>query len=392
MLPSELLFSHKRGAQVYPRFLRPDQQVWAEQVLNLIRDHQHRTRGELQAALRALEGDSPDYRTVRGFAHLALNAAEFTLATGELEPEALRREVFTAAAALGGYGEPQAKTILEAIAPRYQLEPEALREALYADLPEQHLLTVLPDFTPAQLIDRYNLAQAQGLLYSALSLRLIAYRNVPGEYRRLFQQLKFHGLMYTVEGNLDDGYQIYVDGPASLFKQTRKYGLQMAMFLPALLRVSRWAMVAVLHRDGQELHYRLDSQSPLKPMQAAPSAYDSLLEETFARRWEKLNTPWVLEREVEIVDLKGTVFVPDFALRHPDGRIAHVEIMGFWHPDYLRRKLDKLRRAAMPDLLVAVSERLNVGMEDFQDIPGPVLFFKGKLEPRAVLERLEHSP
>jgi predicted nuclease of restriction endonuclease-like RecB superfamily len=89
------------------------------------------------------------------------------------------------------------------------------------------------------------------------------------------------------------------------------------------------------------------------------------------------------------VDLKGTVFMPDFALRHPDGRIAHIEIIGFWHPDYLRRKLDKLRRAAMPDLIVAVSERLNVGAEDFQGVPSTVLFFKGKLEPRAVLETLE---
>jgi len=195
--------------------------------------------------------------------------------------------------------------------------------------------------------------------------------------------------MYAVEGNLDDGYQIYVDGPASLFKQTRKYGLQMAMFLPALLRVSRWEMEAMLQRDGMELSYRLDSQSPLKPLTAAPSAYDSLLEESFARRWEKLGTPWSLEREVEIVDLKGTVFVPDFALRHPDGRVAHVEIMGFWHPDYLRRKLDKLRRAAMPDLIVAVSERLNAGADDFRDIPGPVVFFKGKLEPRQVLAVLE---
>lgn len=100
--------------------------------------------------------------------------------------------------------------------------------------------------------------QAQGLLYSALHLRLTAHRNVPGEYRRLFRHLKFHGLMYAVEGHLDDGYQIYVDGPASLFKQTRKYGLQMAMFLPALLRVSRlgdgggiatgWAGVALPNR------------------------------------------------------------------------------------------------------------------------------------------------
>mgnify|MGYP001241949118 CR=1 FL=1 len=389
MLPSDLLFSHKRGAQVYPRFLRHDQYVWAEQVLTLICAHQHRSRGELQAALRALEGDSPDYRIVRGFAHLALNAAEFTLATGELEPEALRREVFTLAAERGGYVETQAQAVLEAVAPRYALEVEALREALYADLPDRHLLTALPDFTADQLVDRYNLAQAQGLLYSALYMRLIAHRNVPGEYRRLFQHLKFHGLMYAVEGNLDDGYQIYVDGPASLFKQTRKYGLQMALFLPALLRVSRWDMEAVLQRDDQEVRYRLDSQSPLKPLHGKPPAYDSLLEESFARRWEKLGTPWVLEREVAIVDLKGTVFVPDFALRHPDGRLAHVEIMGFWHPDYLRRKLDKLRRAAMPDLIVAVSERLNVGAADFRDVPGPVLFFKGKLEPRQVLAVLE---
>jgi predicted nuclease of restriction endonuclease-like RecB superfamily len=389
MLPSELLFSYQRGAQVYPRFLRREQYVWAEQVLSLIREHQHRTRGELQAALRALEGDSPDYRIVRGFAHLALNAAEFTLATGELEPETLRREVFALAAERGGYSETQAREVLEAVAPRYRLDAETLREALYADLPENHLLTALPDFTADKLVDRYNLAQAQGLLYSALYLRLTAHRNVPGEYRRLFRHLKFHGLMYAVEGHLDEGYQIYVDGPASLFKQTRKYGLQMAMFLPALLRISRWNLEAVLRRDDREMSYRLDSQSPLKPLDAAPPAYDSLLEESFARRWDKLDTPWVLEREVEIVDLRGTVFVPDFALRHPDGRIAHVEIMGFWHPDYLRRKLDKLRRAAMPDLIVAVSERLNVGADDFRDIPGPVVFFKGKLEPRQVLAVLE---
>jgi len=136
MLPSELLFSFKRGAQICPRFLRREQHVWAERVLNLIHEHQHRPRGELQAALRALEGDSPDYRIVRGFAHLALNAAEFTLATGDLEPEALRHEVFALAAARGGYGESQARAVLEAVAPRYRLEAETLRESLYADLPE----------------------------------------------------------------------------------------------------------------------------------------------------------------------------------------------------------------------------------------------------------------
>jgi predicted nuclease of restriction endonuclease-like RecB superfamily len=165
----------------------------------------------------------------------------------------------------------------------------------------------------------------------------------------------------------------------------------MAMFLPSLLHVSRWEMEAVLQLQGHQVIYSLTSNSPLRSHYAKPPAYDSLLERSFAERWEKLNNPWVLEREVEIVDLKGTVFVPDFALRHADGRLCYVEIMGFWHPDYLRRKLEKVRRAGMHNLILAVSERLNVGEEDLKDIPGPVLFFKGKLEPGKVLEIIETS-
>lgn len=389
MLPSELLFSRRRGAHIYPKFLRKNQQRWAESVLNMMQAHQHRTRGELLEALKVLEGDSPDYRIVRGFAHLALNAAKFTLAVPDVAPEVLRHEVFSLASQRGVYNETQAQTVLKELSEKFQLDPDILRHALYADLPERHVLSVLPDYPSAELVDRYNVAQAQGLLYSALYLRVWAHRNVPGEYRRLFQQLKFHGLMYAVEGNLDDGYQVYVDGPASLFKLTRKYGIQMALFLPALLRITRWEMEAVLRKDDRELTYSLNSESPLRSHYAKAPAYDSLLEKSFAERWEKLQLPWVLEREVEIVDLKGTVFVPDFALRHEDGRTVHIEIVGFWHPDYLRRKLDKVKRANMQNLLLAVSDRLNVSKEAVKELPGSVLFFKGKLEPKGVLEIIE---
>jgi predicted nuclease of restriction endonuclease-like RecB superfamily len=389
MLPSDLLFSRRRGAQIYPKFLKKDQQRWAESVLTMLQAHQHRTRGELQEALKALEGDSPDYRIVRGFAHLALNAAQFTLAVADIAPEVLRQEVFSLASQRGVYNETQAQAVLKELSEKFRLEPNTLRDALYADLPERHVLSALPDYPSAELVDRYNVAQAQGLLYSALYLRVSAHRNVPGEYRRLFQQLKFHGLMYAVEGNLDDGYQIYVDGPASLFKLTRKYGIQMALFLPSLLRITRWEMEAVLRKDDRELTYCLNSESLLRSHYAKPPAYDSLLEKSFAERWEKLQSPWVLEREVEIVDLKGTVFVPDFALRHSDGRTVHIEIVGFWHPDYLRRKLDKVKRANMHNLILAVSDRLNVTTEAIEKISGPVLFFKGKLEPKKVLDILE---
>jgi predicted nuclease of restriction endonuclease-like RecB superfamily len=388
MLPAELLQYTQHSGQAYPRFLKPERGLpWAERVLETLSAHRGKARGEFDEALLSLEGDSPDYRVVRGLAHLAL--AEATLEVqSSLAPETLRREAF-ALAAQRGYGEQEASAVLGELAHKYDLEAEALREALYADLPEREVLTALPDLTPAALLDRYQLAQAQGLLYYATELVIQAHRNTSGEYKKLFRFLKFYGLMYAVEGDLDTGYRIHVDGPASLFAQTRRYGVRMAAFLPALLHVTKWELEARLHLKGQETRYTLTSEAGLVSRYRRPPEFDSLLEKAFFKRWARLETPWVLEREVEIIDLKGTVFLPDFALRHPDGRTVYVEIVGFWHPDYLKRKFEKVRRAGLPNLILAVSKRLKVGEGDLEGLPGPVVFFKRKLDPGKVWEVAE---
>lgn len=387
MLSGDLLQHTIRGGQAFPLFLQGPRREWAGQVLEIIQAHLRKPRKELQEALTSLEGDSPDYRLVRGLAHLALEEATFEI-VAPCDPAKLRQEAFSAAAQRG-HSVLEVALILDELSTRYAMPAEVVREALYADLPENHILTAIRDLTSEQLIDRYNLAQAQGLLYRATQLVVTAHRNVPGEYRRLFHKIKLFGLMYAVEGNLDDGYRIFVDGPASLFRQTQKYGVKMAAFLPALLNVTRWEMEAILETKGRQASYVLTSATNLRSYHPKPPEFDSLLEASFVERWQKMKTPWALEREVEIIDLKGTVFVPDFALRHEDGRIAHVEIVGFWHPDYLRRKFDKVRRAGRTDLILAVSDRLNVSDEHLQGVPGPVVFFKGKVEPKAVLECAE---
>jgi uncharacterized protein len=388
MLPAELLQYTQHSGQAYPRFLQPDRGLpWAERVLTTLGAHLGKTRGELGEALLSLEGDSPDYRIVRGLAHIALEEAMLEVQS-PMEPGTLRREVFTLAAQRG-YGEREASAVLVELAHKYDLEAEALQGVLYADLPEHEVLTSLPDLTPAALLDRYKLAQAQGLLYYATELLIQAHRNISGEYKKLFRFLKFYGLMYAVEGDLDTGYRIHVDGPASLFAQTRRYGVRMAAFLPALLHVTKWELEARLHLKGQETRYTLTSEVRLVSHYFKPPEFDSLLEEAFFKRWARLESPWALEREVEVIDLKGTVFLPDFALRHPDGRTVYVEIVGFWHPHYLKRKLEKVRRAGLPNLILAVSERLQVEEGALEGLPGPVVFFKGKLDPGKVLDVTE---
>ncbi|MBX7221113.1 MAG: DUF790 family protein [Blastocatellia bacterium] len=387
MLTSDLLQFVNRGGVAYPTFLKGQREAWAEKVLEVITAHLQKRRGELQDALKVLEGDSPDYRLVRALAHLALEKADFTI-MAPIEPEILRREAFTQAAGTG-HGPRAVGVIVRELAARYELAAEVIPEMLYADLPENQILVSLPELTPKMLVERYNLAQAQGLLYYANQLVITAHRNVPGEYRRLFHRIKFYGLMYAVEGNLDDGYRVYVDGPASILRQNQKYGVKMAAFLPALLNISKWELEANLFVKGKSARYTVTSDAPLVSHYPKPPEFDSLLEASFVERWNKLKTPWSLEREVEIIDLKGTVFVPDFAVRHPDSRVAHVEIVGFWHPDYLRRKFDKVKRAGMKNLILAVSDRLKVTDDHLEGVPGPVIFFKGKVDPKAVLETVE---
>src|SRR5262249_49193758 len=140
------------------------------------------------------------------------------------------------------------------------------------------------------------------------------------------------------------GFTIRVDGPASLFQQTTRYGLQLAMLLPALLHVTRWRLVAHLKprlrpngAPGAN-RFSLDSSCGLVSHYPRAGPYDSLLEEWLVAAWPAGKPEWRLEREVEPVPVPGSVMIPDFRLVHPDGSSFLLEIVGFWRPEYLRKK------------------------------------------------------
>ncbi len=403
MLTSDLLLTRSRGPYIEPRYVdAADQQCidLAQSLIDLYAEHAGKPCGELQKALDIHEGDRTDYRIQRGLNKLLYDDyCEFHI-NSPLPPEELRHEVFTAARENHPVVRetsliyPIARDdILEQIALKYEISTAAVLDGLYADLPANHLLATFAVPTPNQLLLRYNVALAQAMLYRCELLRLSVHRNLPARYKQLFKFIKFHRLIHTIEGDVDTGYEIALDGPVSLFRHSQKYGLQMAVFLPAPLLCTRWSMQAdILRKDGRRQQFVLDDQSDLVSHYKDQTLYDSLLEETFANRFEKSKTEWALERESEIVNLKETVMIPDFTFRHPDGRTALLEIMGYWRPEYLKRKLEKLRRAQRRDLIVAVSSNLNVSEDDFKDVPGGVFFFKNKVQPKEVISLLDQIP
>jgi len=249
------------------------------------------------------------------------------------------------------------------------------------------------------LLHRYNLSQVQGVFYRASHILINAHRNDPGEYKLLFRYLKLFGLMAYIEGDADHGFTITIDGPTSLFKPSTRYGLDIAKLIPALLHVTRWSLKADLHikdnysNQDKTRRFSLNSDCGLISHYPPGKPYDSMLEASFADRWPT-TSEWRLEREVDLVPIPGSVMIPDFRLVHADGRTFLLEIVGYWRPEYLRKKFFQVQQSGRDDLILAISDRLNLEKAGVKvnETPARVVWFKDKLSPKAVLSLLEAQP
>lgn len=405
MLPTDLLISRQDGETITPRRFPIDEKrlALATALITCFQEARGCPQGELNRQLRELEGNSPDYRIQRGLAHLLRSSFCTFEVISPLEPINLRERVFSVAADnLPSHDGTQQTLVNVANQLSEELQREVIIEevkaGLYADLEENKILTQFEAPTPEALLHRYNLAQVQGIFYRATHLTINAHRNDPGEYKLLFRYLKLFQLMAYIEGDADCGFTITIDGPMSLFKTSTRYGLSLAKMLPALLHVTKWSLQATLqYQDNYSdttkmLHFSLNSDCGLVSHYPPGKTYDSMLEEAFVERWQKLKTQWRLEREVDLIPIPGSVIIPDFRLVHPDGRSFLLEIVGYWRPEYLQKKFSRARKSQCDNLILAVSERLNLEKAgvDLKDMPVEIVWFKDKLPPDKVLAVIDN--
>ncbi|MCP6759637.1 MAG: DUF790 family protein [Fischerella sp. CENA71] len=404
MLPTDLLHHRQNGEEIIPKRLKLDSKhiELANELISSFQESVGKTQGALERQLLELEGDTTDYKVKRGLAYLLKSGFCTFEVVSPLEPQMLRERVFALAAKSVPNSE-LTQITLKNIADNLTQElarevlPQQVRDGLYADLSENKILTTFDAPKPENLLHRYNLSQVQGVFYKASQLVLNAHRNVPGEYKLLFRYLKLFQLMAYIEGDADHGFTITIDGPTSLFNPSTRYGLAIAKLIPALLHVTKWSLSATLQvRDfytetWKTGRFTLNSECGLVTHYPPGKPYDSMIEASFADKWDALKTCWALEREVDLIPIPGSVMIPDFRLVHPDGRSYLLEIVGYWRPEYLQKKFAQVRRAQSDNLILAISERLNldkVGVK-LSDVPAKIVWFKDKLLPKSILAVIE---
>ena len=390
MLTADLAQSWQRGGRTGPRYIETEDAGYlrdASELIKLFIEHEGRARFELDGALEAYVGLGTDYRILRGLIKLLMDRCTFETAS-PVDPAEIRRTLFLQARALHPLIEENVRAeVVTTVAQELGCAPDVMLKGLYADLPANQRLMEFKQLTESELLDLYNLAQAQALLYRCLEMRLSMEPQGTGNYRELFAAIKAYRLIHTIKGSPLKGYEVRLDGPVSMFHRSQKYGVQMAVFLPALLLCEGWRMRAEIAQKpgGGIALFELNSdQTRLRSHYISATARETSMQEKFTESWMRFDSVWAIEPSSEVIDLGESAFIPDFALTHPEGRRVYLEILGFWTPRHLNERLKEFEHAGVENFILAAWDELRGSREPLSRVPPHTIIFKSKLDPISV--------
>ncbi|MFC7059105.1 DUF790 family protein [Halovenus salina] len=369
MLTKDLLRVSRRGGGYQPQFAGESHERLAARVIGCYQGHVDKRRETLREALSDIERESDDFKLVRGFAKLLDREATWKVRS-PLEPATAREAAFVAGEAVGVVTEGERAEALDRAAQQLDATPEAVESSLYADLESREVLAAVDSrWSPPELIEQYNLSLAQTALFDATEVRIRS-----TDPKAVISALKRLRLLYEIrrlpEGErrtvADNDREIVVTGPDALFRKTRRYGTRFARLLRSIAKTAEWRLEATIDDRGTERELVLTNGDVTVPGvdPVTDVTYDSGVEAEFARRFASLELDWELVREPDAVAAGEHVVIPDFAFDYAFGDFrVYFEIMGFWTPEYVEKKLARLDAVDDVEMLVAVDESLGVGEE-----------------------------
>lgn len=382
MLPARFLPLDRVHRRVVPRYLTEADHVWLEVLLSECSRYVGRRREELNDRLKEPLGvPAPDDKLKVAGRVLLRKYEDRTHAP--VSPALIRDVLFAART-----HEATRAAALECAATQLGIDASQIEEFLLADLPpERRLAPLKHPLSSTELALQANHAIVGSLLRRATIVRIEA----EGDVRALVRAVKLRGLLCMAEPRGGTSVLLSVSGPYALFRHTLVYGRALASLVPRAARCKRFSLHAtcVLSAERDLAEFTVKSGDPVVP--AAPgAAYDSKLEERFAKDFAKLALDWEVIREPEAVAVGSSWIFPDFLLRHrrdPE-RHAMLEIVGFWTPEYLRHKLDTFRQAKLGRFILCIDAARNCAPADLPR-HAKVIRYKRRVPAIEVLRILE---
>ncbi|MBQ9500554.1 MAG: DUF790 family protein [Lentisphaeria bacterium] len=346
MLTGDLLVFRFRSGNFRIRFVDPDDPdllLSAERLTACFtRAAQCRlTRKELEEELELFRR-SGEKKITDGLVKLLTDRTEF-VSPQDTDLPALRRKVFAAAS-----------DALDSCAGNFDAYREKMEQIVrgsdvYGDLPGSERIKNFSPLKTRELLERYDLALAQGMLFYAEKLTLKVSDPEPAELRRMLKYMKFFRLLAEVISARDSSLEIEMSGPFSLFGPTRKYALNLAVFLPAAVRLKHWSVDASLDVGGRKGALHLDDSAGLVSHYRNFSAYVPEEVKMFHKLFAEKSKTWKIVGDTPIIQAgPQDLIVPDLSFAGPSGKVVHLELFHRWHKVQLDRRLETLKKKELP--------------------------------------------
>jgi uncharacterized protein len=364
----------------------------AEQVLAVITASVNQTRIVVEEELSALESTPQERKLLSALKKLALDDSTFD-SNAALDAPTLRREVFSRAVlarqglAVGARFDREA--VIAQAASELGLSPETLESGLYSDLRSAERLLKAPSYDADGLLARHARAEVQAVLLCSVRVVALVRCASADQYRSLFHKLKFRQLLFQLSAEASGGYRIEIDGPYSLFESVTKYGLELALLLPALEACESVKLSADLRwgKKREVLKFSLDltqaeALEPAPPRDEIKNLLDAF---TDAQGWRA-------EPAREVLDLPGIgLCVPDLCFTNQrTGEQVLCEVLGFWNRAAVWRRVELVEQGLATKIVFVVSARLRVSEEVLDGSESAALYvYKGAINPKALQRKLD---
>ena len=365
MLTGDLLMYCFTGGKFKIRFVdanEPDLLLLSQCLIDCFCDAASKgmTRDQLEEELE-LYRRQKELKVVDGLIKLLMDRTEF-FPQQETDYPSLREKVFLSSAELlsqcGGNLENYRASVV-------RLAGE--NTDLYGDLPGFETIKKFPLIKAEELLNRYNLALAQGMLFYARTLKIKVSDPEPAELRRMLKYLKFFRLLAEVVRSKDSALELDISGPFSLFGPTRKYALNLAVFLPAAVRLKEWKVSAELEIGNKKGRFTLDESSGLVSHYRNFSAYVPEEVKMFHRLFAEKITDWKIVGDTPVLHAgKQEFIIPDISFESQQKEVIHLELFHRWHKAQLEQRLKTLVRKELP--LILGIDRSIMPNEEFETL------------------------
>ncbi len=398
MLNADLVRARRRGDKLLLQSLsgadRQEALLISEALLQGVQSSVGESSEDVAEVLTAIDREARHEKLWAGLKKLVLDRCSFGMPL-ELDAPQLRKKIFEKASeerrALPPGTSLSREKVLEEIAGELDVPVEAIEDGMFGDLKGAQRLTSAPHESAEQIVEAYEIAQVQGVLLKAVRLTVVVYEARADVLRSLFQKLKFRQLLYRLEKR-EHGVRIEIEGPFSLFESVTKYGLQLAMIVPALMECEHVELTADL-RWGKE-------RKPLKFVSQWKQALVATAEDgpplrsdvaALLKALEKKRGDWEVSLASELLDIPGVgLCIPDLQFSAPGKKPVFLEVLGFWSREAVWKRVEWAESSGSERVVFAVSSRLRVSEEVLSSETGSALYvYKGTMSAPAVMKQVE---